>query len=203
MAEKRKMKGWVKGLIALVVIGVLGFGYYGVNGELFQGRLNFFSRSAKTVRTADMNKVVKDRVTKVGMDKEKVSQLSVDSITKLKDGNNNNIVKVDLKNTDVNDALVNEMSFSTIAYNDNVSYGASYYSLVINGQKINAKVKIEKVKKDGKSVKMVSFIFEEPLKISVDEFKSFEFVSTDKDNMQYDFNSVTIDNKVMTKTDLK
>ncbi|MCD6109831.1 hypothetical protein J7J83_03680 [bacterium] len=203
MAEKRKMKGWVKGLIALVVIGVLGFGYYGVNGELFQGRLNFFSRSAKTVRTADMNKVVKDRVTKVGMDKEKVSQLSVDSITKLKDGNNNNIVKVDLKNTDVNDALVNEMSFSTIAYNDNVSYGAPYYSLVINGQKINAKVKIEKVKKDGKSVKMVSFIFEEPLKISVDEFKSFEFVSTDKDNMQYDFNSVTIDNKVMTKTDLK
>lgn len=39
MAKKTKTKGWVKGVIALAVVGVIGvLGYYGANGELFQGR---------------------------------------------------------------------------------------------------------------------------------------------------------------------
>ena len=199
MAKNGKMKGWVKGLIAVAVIAAIGgLGYYGTNGELFQGRLDFFRSNSKLVAPTD-------KVVKPAKPTDKVVRpVSMDNIVKLKDGDRE-VMKVDFKNTDVNTVSVSEVSFSTTDYDidSDTDYGVPHYSLVIDGQKVNAKVKVKEVKKDGKLVKVVSFVFEEPLKMDVNTSKSFEFVSIDKDDMQYDFNSVTIDNEVMTEKDLK
>jgi hypothetical protein len=64
MAKKTKTKAWVKGLIAVAVIAVIGgLGYYGANGEMFQGKLKLDRPSAKNVKTVD-------RVENVRLDKK-------------------------------------------------------------------------------------------------------------------------------------
>lgn len=197
MAKKGKTKGWIKGLIAVAVIVVIGgLGYYGANGEMFQGRIKLSRPSAENVK-------IEDKLTKVGLDTTQnvIQPLTVDGVTdklitdKLitekvaiveYDKVAYDIVYPSMIDLSVGDVDVAFMDIA-IANNDSTNIlvseltifedggGLYNYEVFVDGVKIDAKVEIEIVFIDNlkKEVKKITFDFDAPYGIDGMNSKSF------------------------------
>lgn len=172
MAKKTKTKGWVKGVIALVVIGVVGvLGYYGANGELFQGR-SFrvaapkMERLEDTERLKDMERLkvdgVADKVVQdialdtIDVQKKVVFDFAQLSKTELVKGDTD----VEMLSVTIDNKLVDVIDIEKVAFLQDGG-GLENYELFVDGIKIDADVEVQKVYLDKleKTVDKVIFTF--------------------------------------------
>ncbi len=124
MSKDKKMKGWLKGLIAAVMIVVLGgLVYYGANGEMFQGRtkLNLSSRTSKTQTVQKVNKVVTQPIAVDGIQesllKEVATEPKLGETVQVQPITSDKLVSTAAMN-DLKDALEWKYSFSMPALYD-------------------------------------------------------------------------------------
>lgn len=204
MAKKTKTKGWVKGVIALVIVGAVGvLGYYGANGELFQGRSFRVAapkmerlKTEEVERLEDMERLKGVERLKVDGVADKVARdIAIDETEKvvieledvevqkmiafdLVQSSNADLVKgdadVEMLSVSIDNNFADAIDVEKVAFLQD-GEGLENYELSADGLKIDATVDVQKVYLDrlGKTVDKVIFTFNNPYVLDGDQSVNF------------------------------
>ncbi len=204
MAKKTKTKGWVKGVIALVIVGAVGvLGYYGANGELFQGRsFRVAEPKMERLKTEEVERL-KDMERLKGVERLKVDgvadkvarDIAIDETEKvvieledmevqkmiafdLVQSSNADLVKgdadVEMLSVSIDNNFADAIDVEKVAFLQD-GEGLENYELFADGLKIDTVVDVQKVYLDrlGKTVDKVVFTFNEPYALDGDQSVNF------------------------------